>query len=182
MLDIDDLFKGRHFDREIIILCVRWYLRFKISFRDLVEMMAERGVSLAHTTIMRWIARYVLEFEKRWNRFAGRARASLGGTFFGGKITPILPPHRARATLATEQSDLPTSTAVCRRSCRSSGHHWPVAALPALWWRAGTLLTIYEKSVCPSQFGRFSGRVRAIRKRSPHDSTSFVISTWNSAS
>ena len=56
MLSIDDLFKGRHFDREIIILCVRWYLRFKLSFRDLVEMMAERGISLAHTTIMRWIA------------------------------------------------------------------------------------------------------------------------------
>ena len=45
MLSIDDLFKGRHFDREIIILCVRWYLRFKLSFRDLVEMMAERGIS-----------------------------------------------------------------------------------------------------------------------------------------
>jgi len=56
MLSIDDLFKGRHFDREIIILCVRWYLRFKLSFRDLVEMIAERGISLAHTTIMRWIS------------------------------------------------------------------------------------------------------------------------------
>ena len=52
MLCIDDLFKGRHFDREIIILCVRWYLRFKLSFRDLVEMMVERGISLAHTTII----------------------------------------------------------------------------------------------------------------------------------
>ena len=76
MLSMDDLFKGRHFDREIIILCVRWYLRFKLSFRDLVEMMAERGISLAHTTIMRWIARYAPEFEKRWNRFACRAGAS----------------------------------------------------------------------------------------------------------
>jgi transposase-like protein len=76
MLSIDDLFKGRHFDREIIILCVRWYLRFKLSFRDLVEMIAERGISLAHTTIMRWIQRYVPEFEKRWNRFACRAGAS----------------------------------------------------------------------------------------------------------
>jgi transposase-like protein len=64
MLSIDDLFKGRHFDREII-LCARWYLRFKLSFRDLVEMMAARGSSLAHTTIMRWIQRYVLVFEKR---------------------------------------------------------------------------------------------------------------------
>jgi transposase-like protein len=53
MLSIDELFKGRHFDQEIIIVCVRWYLRFKLSFRDLVEMMAERGVALAHTTIMR---------------------------------------------------------------------------------------------------------------------------------
>jgi transposase-like protein len=69
MLGIDELFKGRHFDREIIILCVRWYLRFKLSFRDLVEMMAERGIDLAHTTIMRWMQRYVPEFERRWNRF-----------------------------------------------------------------------------------------------------------------
>jgi transposase-like protein len=58
MLSVDELFKGRHFDQEIIALCVRWYLRYKLSFRDLVEMMAERGLSLAHTTIMRWIQRY----------------------------------------------------------------------------------------------------------------------------
>ncbi|MGF7192398.1 transposase-like protein [Robbsia andropogonis] len=64
------LFDGRHFDREIIILCVRWYLRYKLSLRDLVEMMAERGSSLAHTTIMRWVKRFTPEFVKRWNRFA----------------------------------------------------------------------------------------------------------------
>jgi hypothetical protein len=51
---IEELFAGRHFDREVIILCVRWYLRYKLSFRNLVEMMAERMLSLAHTTIMRW--------------------------------------------------------------------------------------------------------------------------------
>ena len=54
-----DLFKGRHFDCEIIILCVRWYLTFKLSSRDLVQMMAERGIALAHTTILRWVQRYV---------------------------------------------------------------------------------------------------------------------------
>src|SRR5580693_4770626 len=73
---MDELFKGRHFDREIIVLCVRWYLRYKLSFRDLVEMTAERGLSLAHTTTMRWIQRYVPEFEKRWNRFARLAGRS----------------------------------------------------------------------------------------------------------
>ncbi len=65
MLNMDDLFKGRQFDREIIILCVRWYLRFKLNFRDLVEMMAERGISLAHTTIMGSVANFVLRDEGR---------------------------------------------------------------------------------------------------------------------
>src|ERR1700674_2981420 len=70
MLSLDELFKGRHFDRDIIVLCVRCYLRYKLSFRDLVEMMAERGLSMAHTTIMRWVQRYAPEFERRWRRFA----------------------------------------------------------------------------------------------------------------
>ena len=56
---VDELFEGRHFDREVIILCVRWYLRFKLSLRDLVEIMAERSLSLAHTTIMRSVDRVI---------------------------------------------------------------------------------------------------------------------------
>jgi transposase-like protein len=67
--DIDELFNGRHFDREVIVLCARWYLRYKLSLRDLVEIMAERGLVLAHTTIMRWVKRFTPEFVKRWNRF-----------------------------------------------------------------------------------------------------------------
>jgi transposase-like protein len=73
---LDGLFAGRHFDRDVIILCVRWYRRYKLSLRDLVEMMAERGLSLAHTTILRWVQRYTLEFVKRWNRFATPAGRS----------------------------------------------------------------------------------------------------------
>ncbi len=65
-----ELFKGRHFDHEIIVLCVRWYLTFKLSSRDLVQMMAERGIVLAHTTILRWVQRYAPDFEKRWNHYA----------------------------------------------------------------------------------------------------------------
>jgi len=74
-----DLFKGRHFDQEIIVLCVRWYLGFKLSSRDLVQMMAERGIELAHTTILRWVQRYVPEFEKRWNRYAAGGQFVAGG-------------------------------------------------------------------------------------------------------
>ncbi|CAN7800179.1 IS6 family transposase [Paraburkholderia hospita] len=73
---LEGVFDGRHFDREIIVLCVRWYLRYKLSLRDFVEMMAERGLSLAHTTFMRWVKRFTPEFVKRWNRFRNPAGQS----------------------------------------------------------------------------------------------------------
>ncbi|MFM0060227.1 IS6 family transposase [Paraburkholderia phytofirmans] len=74
--DLEWLFNGRHFDREVIVLCVRWYVRCKLCLRDLVEMMAERGLSLAHATILRWVKRYTPEFVKRWNRLATTAGRS----------------------------------------------------------------------------------------------------------
>jgi len=55
---------------------VRWYLRFKLSLRDLVEIMAERGLAVAHTTIMHWVQRFVPEFERRWNQFARQSGQS----------------------------------------------------------------------------------------------------------
>lgn len=45
------MFKGRHFDQSVILLCVRWYLAYGLSLRDLKEMMAERGISIDHSTI-----------------------------------------------------------------------------------------------------------------------------------
>ena len=63
------LFGGRWFEDEIIILCLRWYFRYKLSYRDLVEMMAERGLLIAHTTILRWAVQYAEAFQKRWPRY-----------------------------------------------------------------------------------------------------------------
>ncbi|VTU46056.1 hypothetical protein E5P2_00479 (plasmid) [Variovorax sp. PBL-E5] len=51
-------------------------LRYKLSLRDLVEMMAERDLAIAPTTIMRWVQRFVPELEKRWNRVARKAGRS----------------------------------------------------------------------------------------------------------
>ena len=59
------LFKYRHYQAEIILLCVRWYLRYSLSYRDLEEMMRERGQSLDHTTIYRWVQHYAPILEKR---------------------------------------------------------------------------------------------------------------------
>jgi transposase, IS6 family len=52
------LFRRRHFQDEIIVLCLRWYLRYSLSYRDLEEIMAERGLSVDHSTIARWVLRY----------------------------------------------------------------------------------------------------------------------------
>ena len=52
------LFRGRHFRDEMIVLCVRWYLRYPLSYRDLEEMMAERGLTVDHSTIARWVQHY----------------------------------------------------------------------------------------------------------------------------
>ncbi len=64
-MDTSTPFKWRHFQADIILLCVRWYLRYSLSYRDLEEMMAERGLTVDHTTIYRWVQHYAPELEKR---------------------------------------------------------------------------------------------------------------------
>jgi putative transposase len=62
------MFKGRHFDRSVILLCVRWYLAYGLSLRNLEEMIAERGISVDHATIHRWVVCYSPELLERFNR------------------------------------------------------------------------------------------------------------------
>jgi transposase-like protein len=69
-IERDPIYRGRRFQPEIIELCVRWYLTYRLSYRDLVEMLAERGVTVSHTTIYRWVQQFVPEFERRWSRYA----------------------------------------------------------------------------------------------------------------
>src|SRR3569832_2889439 len=61
----DQPFKGRQFTAEVILWAGRWYLMFPISYRDLELMLADRGVTVDHTTIYRWIQAYAPEIEKR---------------------------------------------------------------------------------------------------------------------
>jgi transposase-like protein len=63
-------FKGRHFQRDIILWAVRWYCKYGISYRELQEMLAERGVNVDHSTIYRWVQRYAPEMEKRLRWYA----------------------------------------------------------------------------------------------------------------
>jgi IS6 family transposase len=62
---ISGLFKWRQFEPEVILLAVGWYLRFSLSYRDVEELLQERGISVDHVTLWRWVQRYAPELEKR---------------------------------------------------------------------------------------------------------------------
>ena len=70
------LFKRRRFPVEIILLCVRWYCKYGISYRDLAEMMSERGISVSPSTIFRWVQRYAPEIEKQVRPYQGHRSGS----------------------------------------------------------------------------------------------------------
>jgi transposase, IS6 family len=63
-----NLFKWKHFEKEITLLYVRWYLKYPLSYRMLVEMVEERGLNIAHTTIMRWVHQYLPIINERMRK------------------------------------------------------------------------------------------------------------------
>ena len=67
-METKNMFKWKHYRPDIILLTVRWCLLYNLSFRNVVEMMEERGLSMAHTTIMRWVHQYGPELDKRVRR------------------------------------------------------------------------------------------------------------------
>jgi len=65
----DPIFAKRQFADEVILLCVRWYLRFKLSYRDLSRIMYELGIAVAPCTILRWVVRYSMELTRRCRQY-----------------------------------------------------------------------------------------------------------------
>ncbi len=63
------LFKWRQFEAEIIVCAVRWYLRYSLSYREVQELLVERGIRVDHSTIWRWVQRYAPELELRQREY-----------------------------------------------------------------------------------------------------------------
>ena len=61
-------FKGAHFEKDIILTCVRWYVAYPLSYRQLEELMHERGVAVDHSTIHRWVLKYAPRLEAAFHR------------------------------------------------------------------------------------------------------------------
>ncbi len=66
-------FKGRHHQQEIILQCVRWYVAYSLSYRDLEELMQERGYAVDHSTVQRWVVHYAPRIEKAFRKTKKRA-------------------------------------------------------------------------------------------------------------
>jgi transposase-like protein len=89
------LFKWRHFEADIIPCAVRWYLRYALSYRDVAELLRERGVWVDHTTVFRWVQRYAPELNQmRSERFSALSRTAIN-------------PSRWRSAGASIGSNLP---------------------------------------------------------------------------
>jgi transposase-like protein len=97
-------FAGFRFPPEVITIAVRWYLRYGLSYRDVEELLAERGVDVDHVTIYRWVRRFTTEFVEaarsrrhcpgdRWSLTRRRSRSPAGGPTCTGN-RPARPGHR----------------------------------------------------------------------------------------
>ncbi len=64
-----DDFKGRHFEAGLIVQAVSWYLRFPLSYRDMEELLLERGLEVDHSTVNRWVLTYAPVIERRLRSF-----------------------------------------------------------------------------------------------------------------
>src|SRR3954467_14187314 len=93
---ISGLFKWRQFEPEVILLAVGWYLRFSLSYRDLEELLAERGISVDHVTLWRWVQRYAPELKRRLRKRLGAwTKRTCGSRASGATSTGLWIP-RAR--------------------------------------------------------------------------------------
>ena len=61
-------FKWRQFEKSIILMLVRWYLAYSLSYRDIEELAAERGLAVDHSTIQRWVVKYSPQLENEFRR------------------------------------------------------------------------------------------------------------------
>ncbi len=64
-MNLSSPFKWRHYQSEIILVCVRWYLSYPLSYRQVAEMVNERGLDIHHTTVFRWVQEYSPEIDQR---------------------------------------------------------------------------------------------------------------------
>src|SRR6266542_2839790 len=157
-------FAGYRFPPDVITLAVRWYLRFGLSYRDVEELLAERGIDVDHVTIYRWVQRFAPAFAEaararqhivgdRWHVDEGTVALAVEARHQQDSVHEIspIPSYPTGAALSLRRIPLPARghhpgdrvvPAVRRPSDRpdpdlsGGGHHRPVPGLPPRHRRA----------------------------------------------
>ena len=137
------LFKRRRFPVAILLLCVRWYCKYGISYRDLAEMMSERGVSVNPSTIFRWVQRYAPEIEKRVQPYQGYRSGSwrVDETYVrvGGRwryLFRAVDKHgRLIASMLSDRRDTGAAYRFLRKALKVMSDYPPHPSRPTNWLR-----------------------------------------------
>jgi hypothetical protein len=143
------LFKWRQFEPEVILLAIGWYLRFSLFYRNVEELLAERGLCADHVTVWRWSSGLLRNWSGACAGTSSR-RTTRGGwtrrvNQAGVKLTHLGPNRdRSPEPPIAERSPHAGMWWRCAASCERRGH----------WWRAGDaykpyLVTVGDWSVCP---------------------------------
>src|SRR6266705_6468046 len=139
------IFKWRHFAPEVILCAVRWYLRYSLSYREVQELLVERGLEIDHTTVWRWVQHYAPELEERTRPYLKETAKKPGQRLQVVDCTRMETNAEAKLSIGTEHTvargpwSLENGVHCFHLSCNwlprlFNGLHLPVTRL--LHWRA----------------------------------------------
>jgi transposase-like protein len=126
-------FKGRQFPGEVLLLCVRWYLRYPLAYQHVSEILAERGVEVDASCIWRWVQTYAPELNRRCRPHLKPTSKSIGSTRptsrskarTGICIERWIPPGQTIDFLLTAKRDQAVAKRFLRRAIEASGNPMP---------------------------------------------------------
>ena len=152
------------FPREVIAVAVRWYLRYGLSYRDVEELLAERGITVDHVTVYRWVQRFTPRVHRGRPARSARSRRPVvrRRNIRQGRRSVDLPPPgdqhgQVIDVLLSERRDLAAARRFFTRALRGHdpgrGHHRPSPGLPASPGRTDPLSTAYHRALAASHPG-----------------------------
>jgi transposase-like protein len=174
-------FAGFRFPSDVIVLAVRWYLRFGLSYRDVEELLSERGVEVDHVTIYRWVLRFTpllaeaarpcrhavgdrWQVDETYLKVAGRWRYVYRAIDQFGQVIDVLvsPQRDAKAAHRFFQRAIDTTMVTPAEVITDKAPVYPAvlaALLPAAWHRSDQ----YANNRVEADHGRLKSRLRPMR-------------------
>jgi IS6 family transposase len=187
------VFVGFCFPPDVIVLAVRWYLRFALSYRDVEELLAERGIKVDHTTVYRWVQRFTpllaeaarpsrhaagdrWQVDETYVKVAGRWRYVYRAIDQFGQIIDVFVSPRRDATAAHRffQGAIATTKGAPVEVVTDRAATYPMVLeelLPAAWHRTEQ----YANNWVEADHGRLKARLRPMRGLKQDRSARIVI-------